>query len=276
MKITFNGTSGSEGFPALFCECEHCKKVRRMDPINFRKRNSSLIDEALLIDFSPDTYASTLFGKLDLTKVKDIIFTHSHSDHLYAQDLSKVMPPYGNHNRTEPLHIYGNASIGEHLDGIGISSPKLSQYLDFKLLKAHETYNIGGYEITPLPAIHDPRQECFIYIIRKGGATILYGHDSTYYPEASWKALEGVKFDGVILDCTSGAQECPFPSHMGLPDNIKVKQRMIENGMADAITKFIITHFAHSFAPFKENMEQAAAEHGMLAAYDGFEIEIRD
>jgi phosphoribosyl 1,2-cyclic phosphate phosphodiesterase len=274
MKITFNGTAGSEGFPALFCECEHCTSVRKMEPINFRKRSSCLIDESLLIDFSPDTYASTLFGKLDLTKVKDIIFTHSHADHFYPQDLSKIMPPYGNHNRKEPLHVYGNSSIGEHMEGIGISEPKLSQYLDFQLLKAHETYKIGGYEITPLPAKHDSRQECFIYMIGKGGKVILYGHDSAYFPEESWEAFNGVKFDCVILDCTSGTQDCPFASHMGLPDNIKVKQRMIENDIADSNTKFIITHFAHSFAPFKESMEQAAAEHGMLAVYDGFEVQI--
>lgn len=111
-------------------------------------------------------------------------------------------------------------------------------------------------------------------MIGKGGKVILYGHDSAYFPEESWEAFNGVKFDCVILDCTSGTQDCPFASHMGLPDNIKVKQRMIENDIADSNTKFIITHFAHSFAPFKESMEQAAAEHGMLAAYDGFEVQI--
>ena len=46
MKVTFNGTGASEGFPALFCECEHCKRVRTMDPINFRMRSSCLIDES--------------------------------------------------------------------------------------------------------------------------------------------------------------------------------------------------------------------------------------
>ena len=61
---------------------------------------------------------------------------------------------------------------------------------------------------------------------------------------------------------------------MGIPDNIKVRERMYNEGMADGNTKFILTHFAHSFAPFYDNMRKAAADNGFIAAYDGFEIEI--
>jgi len=119
MKITFNGTGAFEGFPALFCECEHCSRARNMDEKNYRMRSSCLIDDALLIDFSCDTYARCLYGKLDLTKVKNIIITHSHSDHLYPPDLYNIMPPFARHNRETPLQIYGNESVG---DEVGNSS----------------------------------------------------------------------------------------------------------------------------------------------------------
>lgn len=274
MKITFNGTGASEGFPALFCECEHCSRARKMDAKNFRMRSSCLIDESLLIDFSSDTYARCLYGKLDLTKVKNLIVTHSHADHLYPQDLCKIMPPYGKHNRKEPLQVYGNEAVGNALENVGILRPKLSQYLRFNLMKAFTIYNISDYEVIPLPANHDSNQECFIYVIKKDSKILLYGHDSGYFFEETWRALKDYKFHCVILDCTSGAQECPYPSHMGIPDNIKVRERMYNEGMADENTKFILTHFAHSFAPFYDSMRKAAMENGFIAAYDGFEIEI--
>ena len=119
-----------------------------------------------LIDFSSDTYARCLYGKLDLTKVRNLIVTHSHSDHLYPQDLCKIMPPYGKHNR-KPLQVYGNEAVGNALENVGISSPKLSQYLRFNLVKAFTVYNIDDYEVIPLPANHDSNQACFIYVIKK-------------------------------------------------------------------------------------------------------------
>ncbi|HZJ56657.1 MAG TPA: MBL fold metallo-hydrolase [Clostridia bacterium] len=272
MKITFNGTGASEGFPALFCECEHCTEVRTMDPINFRMRSSCLIDESLLVDFSSDTYARCLYGKLDLTQVKDIIFTHSHSDHFYPEDLGKIAPPFGLHNRKEPLRIYGNRNIGQALEDMGMTGPDKSPYLRFSPMVAFETYHIANYKVTPLPANHDPSQECFIYVIQGDDKTLLYGHDSGYFGEETWAGLKNFKFDGVILDCTAVDEECPYPSHMGLPDNIRVRERMYNGGAADGQTTFIITHFAHTNGPFYEYLNGLARETGFIAAYDGLEI----
>ena len=274
MKITFNGTGASEGFPALFCECEHCRKVRTMDPINYRMRSSCLIDESLLVDFSSDTYARCLYGRLDLTKVNNIIFTHAHSDHFYPHDLSKIAPPFGLHDRQEPLKVYGNKDIGQALENIGMTEPDKSPYLKFGLFKAYETYQIDNYRITPLPANHDPKQDCFIYVIQKEDRTLLYGHDSGYFAEETWIGLRNFKFDGVILDCTTVGQECSYATHMGLPDNIRVRDRMYSEGTAVAQTTFIITHFAHSYGPYQDDLNNLARENGFIAAYDGFDITI--
>jgi phosphoribosyl 1,2-cyclic phosphate phosphodiesterase len=274
MKITFNGTSSSEGFPALFCECEHCSKVRTMESKNFRMRTSCLIDEPVLIDFSADTYARSLYGKLELIKVRNLIITHSHPDHLYPIDLRMIRPPYAQHNRKVPLQVYGNKSVGNVIKRVGISGSIYDMYLQFNLMKAFTTYHIDDYEVTPLPANHDPNQECFIYVIEKNSRVLLYGHDSGYFLENTWAALEDCRFDGVILDCTSGTMDCPYDSHMGITENLRVKERMYKKGMANDQTKFILTHFAHTFGPFYESMGKAAAEKGLIASYDGFEIEI--
>lgn len=273
MKITFYGTGASEGFPALFCECDHCMNVRKMEPKNFRTRSSCLIDETLLVDFSADTYAHCLYGKLDLTKVRNILVTHSHNDHFYPQDLCKIMPPYARHQRIEPLFIHGNEHVEKaFIDGGGLN-PKLQPYLQFKLLKPFETYNIGSYQIMPVPANHAPGENCLLYIIKDNKKVLLYGHDSGYFRDEAWDALKKFHFDAVILDCTSGGEECPYPTHMGIPDNIRVRNQMYELKIANEKTIFIITHFAHSFGPYYDRMEHLASENGFIAAYDGFQIE---
>ena len=69
MKIHFYGTGASEGVPGFFCECEHCKEARRLGGKNLRTRTCAKLDEEILIDFSMDTYAQTLFRQLDMQKL---------------------------------------------------------------------------------------------------------------------------------------------------------------------------------------------------------------
>lgn len=49
---------------------------------------------------------------------------------------------------------------------------------------------------------------------------------------------------------------------------------MIKEGMADEDTKFIATHFAHTFAPYHERLTELFRPYGIIPAYDGMEIEI--
>ena len=55
MKIQILGTAAAEGWPALFCNCEACRRAREKGGKNIRTRAGTLIDDQLLIDFSADT-----------------------------------------------------------------------------------------------------------------------------------------------------------------------------------------------------------------------------
>ena len=56
MKIQYLGTAAAEGIPAIFCECETCKKTRERGGKNIRTRSQALIDDKILIDLPADTY----------------------------------------------------------------------------------------------------------------------------------------------------------------------------------------------------------------------------
>ena len=55
MKLQYFGTAAAEGWPALFCGCDACRRAREAGGRNIRTRSQALIDDKLLIDFPADT-----------------------------------------------------------------------------------------------------------------------------------------------------------------------------------------------------------------------------
>lgn len=272
MKIYFYGTGSSEGFPALFCECEYCRTARKIGGKNIRTRSSAQIDESLLIDFSPDTYAHEVYGGLDLTKIKYLLVTHSHTDHFYAADIEGIFPPMAETSPERKLEVYGNEEIGKLLKDT--LQKGYESKVDFHRTESFYPFQIEQYTVMPLRANHMQSEECHLYIISRDGRTVLYGQDSAMFPEETWEELKLWKFSCVILDCTSVDRDNYFDCHMGIQDNARIKERMIKEGMADEDTKFIATHFAHTFAPYHERLTELFRPYGIIPAYDGMEIEI--
>ena len=106
MKIQYLGTAAAEGIPAIFCECENCKKSRIAGGKNIRTRSQALIDDKLLIDFPADTYMHFLKYDVPLAKIKNCLITHSHSDHLYPQELPMRRKGFSHIKEEFPLTFF--------------------------------------------------------------------------------------------------------------------------------------------------------------------------
>lgn len=107
MQIHFLGTAAFEGIPSLFCQCDTCKQARELKGKNIRSRTSVIIDNVLKVDFPPDTlYHSHRYG-LDMNQIQDLLVTHSHSDHLYAEDMAIRAEGYAQYGKNT-LHVYGH------------------------------------------------------------------------------------------------------------------------------------------------------------------------
>lgn len=61
------------------------------------------------------------------------------------------------------------------------------------LLPVLQEFCMGDYKIMLLPANHDKREDCMIYVIRDGEKTILYGHDSGMFEADTWKKTGGLQ-----------------------------------------------------------------------------------
>lgn len=272
MKIKYLGTAAAEGWPAIFCNCQSCRRARKAGGKNIRSRSGALINDVLMVDFSPDTYYHAINFGIDMSRLHHLVITHSHEDHFYPGDLLLRRPPFAHPEVDDFLHVYGNDTVGAILRELSSSIDNLS--LKYHSIAPFETFKSGDIKVTPLLALHDRRENCYIYIFEgEDDKRILYGNDTGIFPEATWDYIKGYYFHLVSLDCTMGLSS-DGNNHMGIPDNIKVKDRLMEMGCTDGQTKFILTHFSHNCGLLHDDLLEAAEPHGFDVAYDGFEIEI--
>lgn len=271
MKIQFLGTAAAEGIPALFCNCVNCQKARTEGDRGVRTRSQALIDDSMLIDFPADTYMHILKNGIDTLKVNHCLITHTHSDHLYTNDIKMLSPGFSHVQEGYRLDFYGSDKVGEKVVPVMEGLKKLGLG-EFHTLKPFEPAKVGKYTVTPLPAIHDETAGPMFYQISDGEKTMLYAHDTHYFHDSVWEfwAKEKPSFDLVSLDCTNACLPLKYVGHMGLAENAQVRSRMLEEGYADDRTVFICNHFSHNgiHAAYNDFVPVALKE-GFLTSYDG-------
>lgn len=278
MKFKFLGTAAAEGFPAMYCGCAYCEAARKAGGRNLRTRSQAMIDEDFLIDYPSDSFVHAMQYRLRMDTVKYIFVTHSHLDHFAPEDATMRGLAFA-HNIREPLvTVYGNEAVKKVYDWAhGITIGKIKDGYTFELLKAFQPVTAGDYTVIPLPARHDDNENCFIFVIRKDGKTILYGNDTGMLYEEVFDYLkkEQIYFDMVSLDCTM--VENPVSdegTHLGIDGDVRVLKRFRENGNIDDKTKLFATHFSHNGNPMQEHLESLLLPHGIMPAYDGLEVEL--
>ena len=267
MKITWLGTAAAEGIPALFCNCPQCEAARRAGGREIRTRAGALIDDCLKLDFGPDTYMQMLRAGLAFHTLEHILITHTHEDHFAFWDIQYRHKPYSQlPESAPPLTVWGNARTGEML--AEFLKPGV---LEFQLMEPFQPRQVGDYRVTALEAVHKRDERALFYLIEKDGASILYAHDTDEFPEEDLEFLAGRRIDCVSLDCTNGVKHFDYRGHMGVENNLRMREKMLENGAADGHTRFICSHFSHNgLAPYARVKEAAR---GMDVAYDGMVVE---
>ena len=278
MKIKFLGTGAAEGVPAVFCNCEFCNAVRNAGETEFRTRAQVVIDDVLSVDFPPDAYYHSLKFGVNLSNLKYLLVTHSHMDHFYAHDF--VLRGYKFAKLSEDkLKIYGNAEVKKVFGECTAREIResVSSHLDFTVIKPFEELFVGEYRIITIPASHSKLEDALLFYIESGEKGYLHLYDTGWVSDEAidFLAHKKTKADVVCFDCTfvenSGGEGA---RHMGISENMTIKNKLSERGIIDANTKIIISHFSHNSAPFRDSLKKIEQQYGVTAAYDGYEIEI--
>lgn len=277
MEIQYLGTAAAEGLPALFCSCETCQKARNAGGKEVRTRTQSIVDGKILIDFPPDTYTHALHYSLQLGQVQHLLVTHSHMDHFFPVELIHRHEHFG-HNAKGMLHVYGNEAVEKAFyDAVLIDRFKvhpLDEAVRFVRLEPFGDFIADGYHIIPVPADHDKRETCYIYIIEKGGKCLLYGHDTGMnLSNEAWDCIFSCKYDLISLDATMGRKMIDG-YHMGLLDDLAFTEKLKERGCIRPDTVKVINHFSHNGGMSHGELEAFAEEHGLTAAYDGMKVSV--
>lgn len=278
MKIQILGTAAAEGIPAIFCNCETCRFAREHQGREIRTRSQALIDDTLLIDFPADTYLHCLRDHINLTQIQHCLITHTHSDHLYLNDITMKMPGFG--EQGYPITFYGREGAMQKING-KIHSDMIdpSSVVKVQPLELYTPTKIADYTVTAFRALHDEQSFPCIYAIQDNeGKAMLYGNDTHYFLDEVFEYLEKnpIHFHAVFLDCTFGALEkMTWVGHMCLNDNLRIAKRLKELGCADENTLFYSHHFSHNAVGVKyAEFSETAAKHGFLTTYDGMITEV--
>lgn len=117
MKLRILGSGGGEGYPALFCACEHCTAARKAGGKSLRSLSQSLIDDALLIDLPAATHAHCLRYGFGLGHIEHVLITHTHADHYAPQILDTRGGGFAYNMQAEKLHMYGNEEVARKFLG---------------------------------------------------------------------------------------------------------------------------------------------------------------
>lgn len=287
MKLTFLGTGAGETYPGYWCECPHCTYARKHRGKNLRTNSSMVIDEELLIDIGPSCFDNAARFGVNLSKIKTLLVTHPHEDHLQPQHLywrntdESLLPltyvekmRHGGPRFTDipQLNIYGNSFVMETL---GKSLDDMEELkINLHEIKEGKEEKTDGYRILPVRGNHGSQQGfSHSYIIQKDEKMLLYALDSGSYDEDQFALIQEYQYDAVIMEGTTGLNE-QYGGHMCLVNNIRIRERLKENKCLRENSRFLLTHLSPHWCPPHDWYESIVASEGLELAYDGLQIEI--
>ena len=277
MEIKILGTAAAEAMPAIWCECETCAKARQLGGKDLRRRTCYLIDDDTLVDFGPDAFWQVNAFAIDLLKIKRIIYTHRHSDHLNPLELLWRRKGFSAVSRN--INVFGSPQVFHRIimaaADEGTTYDLKDLHLTPNILRAGEHVEDDGFVILPLPANHDAGGSPFFYILSRNGRKILIGNDTGNPPEEAWSLMAGQEVDVALLDCTGAlAHPDTFNGHMGANTVVKVRDRLLECGALKADTPVYANHFSHNGHALHADLEAFFTPKGIGVAYDGLVLDV--
>jgi len=260
MKLLFLGTGAADW----------AIKPEEETSFSDRRRSAMTVDEHILIDIGPQTYQHAKRLGVDLTKITDILISHTHSDHYNKAALLSIRKDCGHSIR---IHCHKDA-----VPQLALCDEEQAQF-ELCPLEVGENRHIFGCKLTALAANHlveESNETPLHYILDVNGKHFFYGCDGGWFTAATWEYMrKNCVFDCMILDATVG--EMPGNFRIGTHNTFPMMQLIItalkENKMIHDGTLLIANHLAQTLHPSFEETRKMYAGLGMRMAYDRLTIE---
>jgi phosphoribosyl 1,2-cyclic phosphate phosphodiesterase len=255
-RLIFLGSGTSSGVPMIGCECPVCTSN---DPRNQRTRPSVLFGFPrgnLLIDTTPEMRLQLLRERV--RRVHAIAFTHSHADHLFGLDDSRLfskwlggpVPVFCEQDTEETIRRVFSYAFRPGTETWPVGAvPKLQ----FNKAAPGVEFEVLGQRVLPIRLEHGR----FPVLGFRVGA-LAYCTDVSRIPDESLPLLEGL--DVLILDALRFE---PHPTHFSLSEALAVIE-VLKPG------RTFLTHLSHSF---DHGPTQATLPPRVALAHDGLILE---
>ncbi len=271
MRIRLLGTGASEGCPGLFCACETCRAIRAAGGKNLRSRSSALIDDVIKIDLPPDTLHHVITQGLDLSRVRHLLYTHGHDDHLSVPELQYQSWMFIPYTVDTSLHIVAPPDIVERIRA-ELDTSILP--VDLQPLAPWEEMDIDRWSVTAIDAQHSDRMRCYNYLVSDGRSTVLYATDTGWWEERTWEFLAARTLSAVVIECTKGLDEGGYKAHLSVPEVIRARQRLVAQGTLAPDAPVVTTHHSHLSKLLHADLELLFEPHGIQVGYDGMVLDV--
>lgn len=260
MKILFLGTGAADW--EIKCEEDTLPGERR--------RSSMIIDESILLDVAPQSYAFAKRLGVNMSKITDCFITHSHVDHYNKSALLNFAKDSGN-----KINLYCHKGA---LPCFDLSDDEAALF-NICPLEAFDIFDAAGYKVTAVSANHlvaDSSEQPLHYILAKDGRSYMCGGDGGLFTAHTWEYMRTLCFDGIIFDLTVGDMTGNFRlcTHNSIPMLRMIISALRENEMIHDGTVLIANHLAQTLHCEDQETERILGEIGVKVAYDGITIEM--
>lgn len=248
MKITLLGTGAADGWPNPFCDCASCADARNRGIQ--RRPTSALLDDVVLIDPGPSAcHAASSLGR-SLARVRDVLITHGHPDHLdpafllwrYWAERQQALPP---------IRIHGPRRA------IDLCRPWVSPDADiFHEVAAGDSFETStGFHVRVLPSAHagaipdDIAAETVLYDIATSTGRLLYATDTGPLPSEWFEEVRNADFDVVLLEETFGHLDGSPHGHLDFATFRSTIASLRDCGAVHHSTHIVPVHLGHHNPP---------------------------
>ncbi len=223
--MRFLGTGAAETLPNPFCDCDVCAGIRRDGEQYFKRRSAFQVSDTLMIDFGPDVIGAAHQYGIDFCSLRNILFTHSHDDHLSFPNLSLV--GMSQHRFQEPIHLYFSPeAFGWVCRNIAAYNPDFQfslaeegaaalRFGNGNAFRLHAVpcgvwFNVDEYRVKALRSSHPSWGEGELawnyLILLPDGRKLFYACDTGRLLPETLQALKDAQVDILIMECTFGSR----------------------------------------------------------------------